>query len=84
MWQWSGKVEKRLWRILKITKSQIFDDLGRIFNEPKIIDITIASHEQEHAQRWFNPGKLMIKNQANGGHITGNDLTFSAQIYLVQ
>ena len=29
-------------RTPKVTQSQLFDDLGRIFNGPKIIDITIA------------------------------------------
>ena len=29
-------------RTLKVTQSQLFDDLGRVFDGPKIIDITIA------------------------------------------
>ena len=36
------KVERRYLRTPKVTQSQLFDDLGRVFNGPKIIDITIA------------------------------------------
>ena len=36
------EVNRRYLRTLKATQSQLFDDLGRVFNGPKVIDITIA------------------------------------------
>ena len=45
MWQWgakSGKVERRYLRTLKGTQSQLFDDIGRVFYAPKIIELAIA------------------------------------------
>ena len=36
------KIERRYLRTLKVSQPQLFDDLGGVFNGPKIIHITIA------------------------------------------
>ena len=37
-------IKRRYWRTLKVTLSQLFHDLGRVFNGQNIIGITVAKN----------------------------------------